>query len=65
MAEKYLSPKKIEQDYGIDSKTVYWWIRNGDILYFKKDKKVLIPQSHFENFLENNLIDKREPIYDV
>jgi len=59
MAEKYLSPKKIEQDYGIDPKTVYWWVRNGDIIFFKKSKKILIPKSRFEKFLENHLIDKR------
>ena len=63
MSEKYLSPKKIEQMYGIDSKTIYWWVRNGDIIFFKKDKKILIPQTHFEKFLNANLIDKRDSIY--
>jgi len=60
MAEKYLSPKKIEQVYEIDSKTVYYWCRNGDIVFFKKNKKILVPKSKFEEFLENNLIDKRD-----
>ncbi len=60
MSEKFLTPKKIEIEFGIDTGTIYWWVRNGDILYLKKDKKILIPQSHFEKFLENNLIDKRD-----
>jgi len=59
MAEKFLTPKKIELEFGIDTRTIYWWVRNGDIIYFKKDKKILIPKSHFEMFLENHLIDKR------
>jgi len=59
MAEQYLSPKKIEQIYGIDSKTVYYWCRNGDIIFFKNAKKILIPKTKFERFLENNIIDKR------
>ena len=59
MAEKYLSPKKIEQEFEIDRKTIYHWCRNGDIVFFKKDKKILIPKTKFEQFLTNNLIDKR------
>jgi len=60
MAEQYLTPKKIEQVFGIEPKTVYYWCRNGDIVFFKKNKKLLIPKTKFEQFLENNLIDKRD-----
>ena len=60
MAEKYLSPKRIEEMYEIDRKSVYYWCRNGDIVFFQKDKKILIPQKSFEQFLENHLIDKRD-----
>jgi len=60
MVQKFLSPKKIEQNYEIDRKTIYWWVRNGDVIYFKKGKKILIPQELFEKFLTENLIDKRD-----
>jgi len=60
MVEKYLSPKKIEQIYDIEAKTVYYWARNGDIVFFKKNKKILIPKTRFEQFLNNNMIDKRD-----
>ena len=60
MAERYLSPKKIEQEYEIDRKTIYYWCANGEVVFFKKDKKILIPKSRFDEFLKNNIIDKRD-----
>jgi len=60
MAEQYLSPKKIEEEFKIERSTIYYWCRNGDIIFFKKNKKLLIPKSKFEEFLEDNLIDKRD-----
>jgi len=54
MSEKYLSPKKIEQIYGIEAKKIYWWIRERKITYLKIGKSVLIPQAEFERFLKVN-----------
>ena len=55
-----MTPKQIEAEFKIERKTIYYWCRNGDIIFFKKNKKLLIPISHLEKFLENNLIDKRD-----
>jgi len=61
MSGKYLSPKKIEQIYGIEAKTIYWWVRDRKVPYTKIGKSILIPQTELERFLDNNTV---QPVYE-
>jgi len=59
--KKYLSPREIQELYGISISKIYWWIRERKITYSKIGKSILIPQTEFERFLDNNTI---QPIYE-
>jgi len=57
---RYLSVKKIEEIYAINPNKVYWWVRNGKIIYTKIGKTLLIPEVEFRQFLERNTVDKNQ-----
>jgi len=59
--KKYLSPKQLEEKYGIPKGRIYWWIREKRIFYTKIGKSVMIPDKEFKKFLDMNTI---KPIYE-
>lgn len=55
--DKKLSPKELSTIYGINLATIYYWIRFKMIAHYRIQKKILISQSEFENFLENHRVE--------
>ncbi len=55
--DKKLSPKDLSALYGINVTTIYYWIRYKMIAHYRIQKKILINQSEFENFLEKHRVE--------
>lgn len=56
-SEKLLTIKKISDVYGINCSLLYHWIRYKKFNFYKIDKKILIRESDFKDFLESYKID--------
>lgn len=56
MPDKYLSPKQVNEIYGIKPTMTYWWIHQGKIVHVKIGRSVLIPQKGLEVFLTENTV---------
>jgi len=56
MPDKYLSPKEVNEIYGIKPTMTYWWIHQGKLAYVKIGRSVLLPQKELEAFLKTNTI---------
>ena len=58
---RYLSPKQIFEFYGIETKKIYYWIRQKRIDYIKAGiKTVLVPEAKLIEFLENNMVNRTQ-----
>ena len=56
-AERFLTIKKIVEIYGIESTLLYHWVRYKKFNFYKIDKKILIKESDFKDFLESYRVD--------
>jgi len=59
-ADKLLSVKKACEIYGVEPSLIYHWVRYKKFNFYKIDKKILIKESDFRDFLESYLV---EPTY--
>jgi len=55
--QRYLSPRQVYKEYGIETKKIYWWIRNNTISFVKTGKSVLIPEKELIKFLSNHTVE--------
>lgn len=53
---RFLYVSGIYKEFGIKPALVYFWIRYHKFPILKIDKKILIPRSDFEAFLESHFI---------
>jgi len=49
---KLLTPKKVNELYGVDTQKIYYWIRNKRFNFIKPDKEILFWESDFLRFLD-------------
>jgi len=56
-SEKLLTVKKACEIYGIEQSLIYHWVRYKKFSYYKIDKKILIRDSDFKEFLESNRVE--------
>jgi len=54
MPERYLSPKTISKDYGIEINKIYYWIKTNRFDYFQDGRTILIPENSLLNYLQRN-----------
>jgi len=55
--KQFLTVRKVSQMYDLDQTWLYYLIRNKKFPYYKFEKKILIQQSDFENFLNNHKLE--------
>ncbi len=55
--ERLLTVKKACEIYGIEPSLIYHWIRYKKFSFYKVEKKILIRESDFNDFLESYRVD--------
>jgi len=58
--KKLLTVKKITSKYELEPSLIYYWVRNKKFSYYKFEKKILIEEQDFLNFIELNKIEISE-----
>jgi len=58
--KKFLTVKKITSKYELEPSLIYYWVRNKKFSYYKFEKKILIEEQDFLNFIELNKIEISE-----
>lgn len=55
--KKLLTVKKTCEIYGLEPSLIYHWVRYKKFNFYKIDKKILIKESDFKDFLESYRVD--------
>ena len=62
--DKLLTPKSAEQELGISTSKIYWWVKNKRFKFYKPSKEILFWRSDLLEWLEENAVIDEKELYD-
>jgi len=51
---RFLTVKSISSDYGIKKSTLYWWVRNRALPFYRVGKQIFFREDELLGFLESH-----------